>query len=60
MDVESILGEAEIWSCQARVTFRKGHNFLLNRWITIKLLQDFSDAVFHEVDVESNLGEVEV
>jgi len=24
VDVESILGEAEVWSCQARVTVQKG------------------------------------
>jgi hypothetical protein len=27
VDVESILGEKEVWSRQARVTVRKGHNF---------------------------------
>jgi hypothetical protein len=27
MDVESILGEQEVWWCQARVTVRMGHNF---------------------------------
>jgi hypothetical protein len=26
MDVESILGEAEVWSRQARVTVRMDHN----------------------------------
>jgi hypothetical protein len=26
MDVESILGEEEVWSRQARVTVRRGHN----------------------------------
>ena len=60
MDVESILGEEEIWSRQASVTVRTGHNFLSDRWITIKILHDFSNAVFHIVDVESILGEEEV
>jgi len=27
VDVETILGEDEVWSRQARVTVRKGHNF---------------------------------
>jgi hypothetical protein len=27
VDVESILVEEEVWSCQARVTVRKGNNF---------------------------------
>jgi hypothetical protein len=27
VDVESILGEEEVWSRQARVTVRKGNNF---------------------------------
>jgi hypothetical protein len=27
VDVESILGEEEVWSCQARVTVHKGNNF---------------------------------
>jgi hypothetical protein len=26
VDVESILGEVEVWSRQARVTVQKGHN----------------------------------
>ena len=59
-DVESILAEDDVWSRQARVTVRKGHNFLFDRWIAIKLLMEFSDAVFNGVDVESILGEEEV
>ena len=27
VDVESIMGYDEVWSRQARVTVRKGHNF---------------------------------
>jgi hypothetical protein len=27
VDVESILGEEEVWSLQARVTVQTGHNF---------------------------------
>jgi hypothetical protein len=38
----------------------KGHNFRTYRWIAIKLLQEFLDAVFHGVDDESILGDDEV
>jgi hypothetical protein len=60
VDVESILGGVEVWSRQARVTVRKGHNFLSDRWIAIKLLVEFPDALFHGVVVESIVGDVEV
>jgi hypothetical protein len=33
---------------------------LIRRWIALKFLQKFSDAVFLAVDVESLLGEAEV
>ena len=45
-DVESKLGEMEVWSRHARVTVRKGHNFWFDRWIALKILQVFSEAVF--------------
>jgi hypothetical protein len=38
----------------------KGHNFRSDRWIAIKLLQEFSDALFHGVDEESILDDDEV
>jgi len=38
----------------------KGHNFRSDRWIAIKLLQEFPDALFHGVDVESILGHDEI
>jgi hypothetical protein len=60
VDEESILGDDEVWSQHARVTVRKGHNFLSDRWITIKRLLDFPDALFHKVDEESMLGDDEV
>jgi hypothetical protein len=60
VDVESILGEEEVWLHHARVTIRKGHNFSSNHWIAIKLLQEFLEAVLLGVDVESLLGEAEV
>jgi hypothetical protein len=38
----------------------EGHNFPSDRWISIKLLRDFPDAIFHAVDEESILGDDEV
>jgi len=38
----------------------KGHNFRSDRWIAIKLLLEFSDALFHGVDEESILGDDEI
>jgi hypothetical protein len=58
--VESLLGEAEVSSLQSRVPVRKGHNFLSDRWIALKFLQEFPEAVFLGVDVELLLGESEV
>jgi len=60
VDVEWILGEEEVWSRQTRVTVRKGNDFLSDRWIAIKSLHEFRDALFHIVDVESLLGEEEI
>jgi len=60
VDEESILGDNEVWSSQARWTVRKGHNFRSDRWIAIKLLQEFPDALFHGVGQESILGDDEV
>jgi hypothetical protein len=38
----------------------KGHNFPSDRWIAIKLLQEFPDALFYEVHEESILDDDEV
>jgi len=38
----------------------KGHNFLSDLWIAIKLLLEFPDALFHGVDEGSILGDDEV
>jgi len=38
----------------------KGLNFRSDRWIAIKLLLEFSDALFHGVDEGSILGDDEV
>ena len=60
VDVECILDEEDVWSRQGRVTGRTGHNFLSDRWITIKILHEFPDAHFHIMDAESILVEEEV
>jgi len=60
VDEESILGDNEVWSSQVRWMVRKGHNFRSDRWIAIKLLQEFPDALFHGVGKESILGDDEV
>ena len=60
VDVKSLLGEEEVSSLETIVPVRKGHNFSSDRWITLKILDDFPDVVFLGVDVESPLGEEEV
>jgi len=42
------------------MTVRKGNNFRSDRWIGIKLLLEFPDALFHGVYEESILGYDEV
>jgi Holliday junction resolvase len=51
--VESLLGEAEVSSLETIVLVRNGHNFGSDPWIALKFLQDFPEAVFLVVDVES-------
>jgi len=58
--VESLLDDAEVSSLETTVPVRKGHNFGSDRWISLKILQEFLDAVFLGVDVESQLGDAEV
>jgi len=60
VDKESILGEDEVWSRLACVMVRKGHKFRSDRWIAIKLLLEFSNALFHGVDEASIHGDDEV
>jgi len=38
----------------------EGHNFRSDCWIAIKLLLEFPDALFHEVDDESILNDDQV
>jgi hypothetical protein len=60
VDVESLLGEVEVSSLQTRVPVRKGHSFGSDRYITLKIIEEFPDAVFLGVDVETPLDEVEI
>jgi len=60
VDVESILGEEEVWSRPARVMVRRGHNVGTDRWIVIKILQMFPNTLFDILDVETILGEEEI
>jgi hypothetical protein len=58
--VETPLGEADVSSIQTRVPVQTGPNFGSYRWITLKIVEEFPEAGFHGVDVESLHGEVEV
>jgi hypothetical protein len=58
--VESLLGDADVSSLETVVRIRKGHNYRSDRWISLKILQEFPDTVFLGVDVESLLGDAEV
>jgi hypothetical protein len=58
--VESLLSDAEVSSLETGVRVRKGHNFGSDHWMSLKVLQEFPDAVFLLVDVESLLGDAEV
>jgi hypothetical protein len=58
--VDSLLGESEVSSLEAIVPVRKGNNFRSDRWIALKFIQEFPEAVFLRVDVESQPGESEV
>jgi hypothetical protein len=58
--VESPLDQEEVASLEISVRVWKGHNFGSDRWISLKSLQEFQDAVFLGVDVEWPLGQLEV
>jgi hypothetical protein len=58
--VESLLGKAEVSSLETIRPVRNGLNFGSDRWIALKFLQEFLEAIFLLVDVESLLGEAEV
>jgi len=56
--VESLIGEADVSSFETRVPVRNGYNFRSNRWITLKILEEFPNSVCLGVDVESLVGEM--
>ena len=58
--MEWLLGEVEVSLRETRVQVSKGYNFLSDRWISLKFLQECRDAVFLGVDVASLLGGAEV
>jgi len=60
VDEESILGDDDVWSCQASVTIRNSYNFRSDCWIAIKLLLELPDALFHAVDEPSILNDDDV
>jgi hypothetical protein len=45
---------------QPWVSAQKGHNFLSDRWIALKFLQEFPEAVFFGVLIEWLLGDEDV
>jgi len=57
--VESLLDDAEVSSLETGVQVRKGHIFGSDRWISLKILQEFPDAVFLGLYVDSLLGDLE-
>jgi len=58
--VASLLCDLEELSLETGVRVRKGHIFESDRWISLKILQEFPDPIFRGVDVESLLGDAEV
>jgi len=58
--MESLLVEKEVLSLRTGITAEKGHNFWSDRWIVLKVLQYFPEAVFLVLPMESLLVEEEV
>ena len=58
--MESLLGEEDVLSRQTGMVAEKRHNIWSDRWITLKVLQLFSEACFLELPMESLLVEKEV
>jgi len=53
--MESLLIEEVVLSSETRIKAEKGHNFWSDRWIALKVLQLFPEAVFLVVAMESLL-----
>jgi sulfur relay (sulfurtransferase) DsrC/TusE family protein len=58
--MESLLGEEQVSSCQTTVTAQKRLNFLSDRWIVLKFLQEFLEAFFLLVAMKSLRCEAKV
>ena len=58
--MESLLVEVEVLSLQTRYRFERSITFDLTVGSPSKIIEEFPDAVFLGVDVESLLGETEV
>ena len=58
--MESLLDEYEVLSLQTGITVEKGHNFWSDRWIAMKVLQSFPEAVFIVLPMESLLVKEDV
>jgi hypothetical protein len=58
--MESLLVEVDVMSRQTGIKSEKGHIFWSDRWIALKVLQYFPEAVFHVVPMESLLIEDDV
>jgi hypothetical protein len=57
--MESLVDEVDVMSPQTGIKAEKGHNFRSDRWIALKVLQKFPEAVFLVVPMESLLVEEE-
>jgi hypothetical protein len=57
--MESLLVEEVVLSSQTGIKSIKGHNFWSDRWIALKVLQKFSEAVFLVLPMEYLLIEEE-
>jgi len=58
--MESLLVEEEVLSRQNGIRAGKDHNFWSDRWLALKVLQKFPEAVFLVVFMESLLVEEDV
>ena len=58
--MESLLVEEDVLSRQTRITAETSYNNWSDRWIALKFLQEFSEAVFLVGPMESLLVQEEV
>jgi hypothetical protein len=58
--MESPLDEEEVLSRKTRIITQEGQNFWYDRWIALKCLQEFPEAIFHGEPIESLLANEKV